>query len=213
MIEPVINIINLGPWQEAKSTNPHISTATIIRTREERVLSICHQSKEQKFSVRFWEGVIDTRGGWAGINLSFRKIVEWAKENNLPFVPIGEDDLVFSAPGAWQYYLENMPDEFDIYSGGIYAGQISEGRIMNGWSGNTLITVKDTFYDEFLKISEEALVGSDHLDRRLGRYAFRKNFRVCEKSVVFQMQGYSDNHKKMTTHTAFLEEMNLFGRH
>lgn len=209
---PIINIINLGPSQEAKSTNPNITPAVILRSREQRVLSICQQSKEYGFAVRFWEGVIDPRGGWAGINQSFRKIVEWAKENNLPYVTIGEDDLIFSAPGAWEYYLENMPKEFDIYSGGIYSGQITEGRIMNGWSGNTLVTINSTFYDEFLKISQEALDGSDHLDRRMGRYAFRQNYRICIPFVVYQLQGYSDNHRRETKHKAYIEEMNLFGR-
>lgn len=208
----VINIINLGPHQEARSMVREITQAIILRSREERVLSICQQSKEQNFSCRFWEGVIDARGGWAGINLSFRKVVEWAKENNLHHVIIGEDDLLFSAPLAWQYYLDNMPDEFDIYSGGIYSGQIENERIVNGWSGNTLITVKGSFFDEFIRLSDEALKNNDHLDRRMGNYAFQKNYRVCIPHVVYQMNGYSDNHRRETSHAAFLETMNLFGR-
>lgn len=206
----IINIINLGPHQEARSMNPRMTPAIILRSREQRVLSVCQQSKEQGFACRFWEGVIDSRGGWAGINLSFRKIVEWAKENNLSHVIIGEDDLQFSAPFAWQYYLGQMPDDFDIYSGGIYSGTVKEGRIINGWSGNTLITVHHNFYDEFLKISAEALVEADHFDRRLGRYAYKNNYRIIDKYVCYQMQGYSDNHRRETKHTAFLEEMNLF---
>lgn len=186
---------------------PEFPPEVIKRSREERVLSICKQSKEQGFAVRFWEGIIDNRGGFAGITLSFKKIVRWAKENNEPMVCIGEDDLIFSAPGAWQYYLDNIPDVFDIYSGGIYSGQIEGNRIMNGYSGNTLITVHKSFYDFFLNIPD-----TDHVDRRLGNYCFEKMYIVCQPYVVFQSQGYSDNHRRQTSHASYLESMKLFGR-
>lgn len=204
-----IHIINLGPGQSSHSTNPNIKSAQIQRWREERVLSICQQSKEQGFACRFWEGIIDPRGGFAGINLSFKKIIRWAKENNLPMVTIGEDDLLFSAQGAWQYYLDNMPKKFDLYSGGIYSGQIKDGRIMNGWSGNTLTTFHSRFYDFFLSLPE-----TDHIDRRMGNHCFEKMFMVCEPAVVYQLEGYSDNHRRLTKHAGYLEEMKskLFGR-
>ncbi len=208
----IVNIINLGPLQEARSMSPHITPAVIHRSREERVLSVCQQSKEQGFALRFWEGIIDPRGGWAGINLSFRKIVEWAKENNEPRVTIGEDDILFSAPLAWQYYLDNIPDEYDIFSGGVYSAQVENGRIMNGYSGHTLITIKNTFYDEFLRISKEALDNSRHLDRNLGMYAFEKNYRIINPFVCSQLEGYSDNHRRETKHASYLESMKLFGR-
>lgn len=179
----------------------------IKRSREDRVLSICKQSKEQGCAIRFWEGIIDPKGGYLGINKSFKRIVRWAKEQNLPMVCIGEDDLQFSAPGAWQYYLDQMPSEFDIYSGGIYSGQIEGNRIMNGWSGNTLITVHSSFYDFFLDV-----IDNDHLDRRLGNYCFEKMYLVCHPFVVFQSQGYSDNHHRATSHASFLDNMKLFGR-
>lgn len=203
----IINVINLGPWQVARSTNPHITEKDILRSREERVLSVCQQSKEQGFAVRFWEGIIDKRGGYIGINQSFKKIVRWAKENNEPMVCIAEDDIQFSAPGAWSYYLDQMPEVFDIYSGGIYSGQVDGNRIMNGYSGNTLITVHENFYDFFLSLTDE-----DHLDRRLGNHCFEKLYLLCKPFVVFQSQGYSDNHRRMTSHNAFVEKMNLFGR-
>lgn len=202
-----INVINLDTWQDAISMNPEFTPAVIHRSREERVLSICKQSKEQKFSVRFWEGIIDKRGGYAGINLSFKKIVRWAKEQNLPMVCIGEDDLIFSAPGAWQYYLDQMPEEFDTFSGGIYSGQIEGNRIMNGYSGHTLLTVHSRFYDFFLSITD-----ADHLDRHLGNFCHEKMYLVCMPYVCYQSQGYSDNHRRATSHKAFLEEMKLFGR-
>ncbi len=202
-----INIINLSTDQEAWSANPQCTPEVIKKSRQDRLLSICAQSKEQGFSFRVWEGIIDPRGGYAGINLSFKKIVRWAKEQKLKMVCIGEDDLVFSALGAWQYYLDNIPEEFDTYSGGIYSGQIVDGRIMNGYSGNTLLTIHERFYDFLLALTDE-----DHLDRRLGNYCFEKQYLLCMPFVVLQLQGYSDNHRRFTQHSGYLEKMKLFGR-
>lgn len=196
----IINVINLDVGQKAESMNPDISEDFIRRSREERVLSICKQSKEQGFAVRFWEGIIDERGGFAGINLSFKKIVRWAKEQGFVKVIIAEDDCVFSAPGAWQYYLDQMPEVFDIYSGGVYSGQIEGNRIMNGFSGNTLITVHERFYDFFLFITE-----NDHCDRQLGNFCFEKMYIVCQPFVVTQLHGYSDNTRNNTTHKDYKE--------
>lgn len=203
----VINIINLSTWQEAISMNPNFTEKIIHRSREERVLSVCKQSKEHGFAVRFWEGIIDKRGSHAGINLAFKKIVRWAKEQKLPKAIIAEDDIVFSAPGAWQYYLENMPSQFDIYSGGIYSGQIVGNRIMNGYSGNTLITVHQKFYDFFLSLPDD-----NHLDRRLGNHAHEKLYLLCLPFCVYQIEGYSDRTKRHTQHEAYLQEMKFFGR-
>lgn len=208
----VINIINLDPWQPAQSFNPSFTEKMIQRSREERVLSIVKQSKEHGFACRFWEGVINKHGG-VGITQAFKKIVRWAKENNLPMVPIGEDDLQFSAPGAWQYYLDNMPEDFDIYSGGIYSGQLEGNRIVNGYSGNTLITIKNHFYDFILSANEDPKgLGLGHLDRWLGCFAFEKKYIVSMPYVVLQSEGYSDNLRRETRHSSYLENMPLFGR-
>lgn len=201
-----INIINLSTLQPTKSTSVNFKHAQIIRYREERVLSICQQSKDHGFAVRFWEGEY-TPQAFYGITASFKKIVRWAKENNLPMVTIGEDDLLFTAPGAWQYYLDNLPNEFDIYSGGIYSGQIKDGKIVNGYSGNTLITVHEKFYDFFLSVRDDY-----HLDRTLGTFAFEKNYRIVEPFVVIQLSGFSDNHRRGTNHEGKLLDMKLFGR-
>lgn len=202
-----IHIINIDPLIEIPSMSVKISQTQIHRFREERILSICKQSKEHGFAVKFWEGVVDKRGGFYGINQSFKNIVAWAKEQKLKYVFIGEDDLTFSSPGAWQYFLDNMPEEFDIYSGGIYSGHVENGRILTGYSGNTLIVVHENFYDTFLAIRPD-----NHLDRELGMMAHKKNFRIVEPFVVYQIQGYSDNHRRETKHESYLEKMKLFGR-
>lgn len=210
-MQDIIHILNLGPDQEARSLNPSFPSDAIKRGREERVLSIVKQSKEQGFAVRFHEGEIDRANfidGRVGINRSFKRIVKWAKQNNLPRVIMGEDDLLFSAPGAWQYYLENLPDDYDLWMGVIYAGEIREGRVMNGFSGGmTLITVHERFYDFFLGIDPQ-----NHIDRALGNFCFEKKYLACAPFVCRQMsKGFSDNLNKPVCHDAYLEGMKFFG--
>lgn len=204
-MDNTLNIINLGTWQDCSFLNPNYPPEKIKRSREERALSIVQQSKTHGFACRFWEGEI-AKQGFIGISRSFKRIVQWAKENNLERVHIGEDDLLFSAPGAWQYYLENIPESYDIFYGGIYAGEIENNRIKNGYSGHTLITVHNRFYDFFLSIKE-----SDHCDRQLGNFAFEKEFIVCSPFVVYQIPDtYSDNHRKVVSHEEYLKEMKFF---
>lgn len=92
----IINIINLSTDQPATSVHPSNKKEYIRHSREERVLNVCKQSKEQGFAVRFWEGIIEPNG--VGINKAFKKIVRWAKEQGLKMVCIGEDDLIFLHP-------------------------------------------------------------------------------------------------------------------
>lgn len=194
-----INVINLDPEQPADPYANPVRKEEIKRWREERALSIVKQSKQHKFAVRFWPGNTDEKVFRAGnISRAFKQIVRFAKENNLPMATIAEDDMVLVSPGAWKYYVDNLPDDFDIYSGGVYSAQIQENRIMNGYSGNTLITVHKRFYDFFLSASEDpqGLAGG-HLDRWLGNFAFEKKYIVCIPFVVKQIGGYSDNHRKI----------------
>jgi hypothetical protein len=201
----IINVINLGPAQPALSLNCNIRSDQIKRYREERALSICEQSKHYGFAVKFWEGVYEKKG-FVGVNRAFKKIVRDAKERSLPYVIIGEDDMLFSADGAWGYYLQNKPEDYDMYLGGIYSGTVKEGRIIAGYSGHTLVTVHSRFYDVFLSVTD-----LDHLDRRLGALAHQYKYFVCSPYVVTQLQGFSDNHRRETRHKAYLDKMELFG--
>ena len=54
------------------------------------------------------------------ISASHKMIVQWAKDNNMESVTIGEQDLMFTAPDAWDYYLKQMPQSFDVYLGCSY---------------------------------------------------------------------------------------------
>lgn len=191
MIE-IIHVINLSPKQPL-GTYTTGKESIIIRNREERVLSIAEQSKKHGFAVRFWPGNYDSdKLRCQNISKAFKQIVRYAKEKKLKSITIAEDDAILTSKNAWQYYLENIPDEYDIYSGGIYSGQLNGNRIVNGYSGNTLITVHNKFYDFFLTADEK-----QDLDNWLGNWAFEKTYIVCLPFVVKQIGGWSDHKKKI----------------
>lgn len=195
----IINVIHLDPDQPIDQyANPQLKEQ-IRQFRIENALSIARQSKEHGFAVRFWPGVTGNDVfRCENISKAFKQVVMYAKEESLPMVTIGEEDLQFTAPGAWDYYLKNIPEDFHIFSGGIYAGQLQENRIINGYSGHTLITVNETFYDFFLSANE-----SDHLDRFLGNFCFEKKYYVCLPFVVKQNPNYSENHRRKMTYEMY----------
>lgn len=201
-----INIIHLDPDQPVDPyANPELKEK-IKQWRNENALSIVKQSKIQGFAVRFWPANTDDHVFRSGnISRAFKQIVRYAKENNLDCITIGEEDLEFTSPNAWKYYLENIPQDYDIFLAGIYSGQLEGNRIVNGYSGNTLITVHSQFYDFFLSASEDPNgLGQGHCDRWLGNFCFEKKYFVCLPFVVKQLNNsYSENHRRIQNYDAY----------
>ncbi|MEO7045094.1 MAG: hypothetical protein ABI091_07270 [Ferruginibacter sp.] len=172
--------------------------------REDRLLSISKQAKDQRFAIRFWEA---TTGqiAYRAITLSHKKIIQDAKDKGLEYVIIMEDDCVFTAPNAFDFYMSKMPKEFDLYLGMIYGGEIKDSRILNGFSGLTLYTVHNRFYDECL-----ASDPNDHLDRFLGNSAFKNKYYVCDPFVCHQTGGYSDNRRENMNYQVYHDTMKFY---
>jgi len=203
----ILNVINIDPSQPCdKYANPELKKQ-IIRNREERILSIVQQSKQHGFAVRFWEGdLTDEVFPCKNISRSFKKIVQYAKEERLPMITIGEDDLHFTSPNSWKYYIENIPEDFDLYLGGIYAGELHGNRIVNGYSGHTLLTVHERAYDFFLSADEDPLgFAMGHIDRWCGKFCKEKKFIVALPFVIKQMGGYSENKKRVQDYSIYEE--------
>lgn len=196
MIE-TIHVINLDRNQPTDPYAPPKLTEEIKASRDARALSVVKQSKLYGFAVRFWPGIISEKNTFPAINITraFKKIVQHAREEKLPMVTIAEDDFVFTSKQSWKYYLENLPDEFDMYLGGVYHGEIDGNRLVGGYSGNTLITIHERFYDFFLTAEE-----NNHLDRWLGEFCMEKLYLVTIPFVVKQMWGYSDCKRRKVTY-------------
>ena len=78
----------------------------------------------------FWEAKVFSDSVVRSISASHKMIVQWAKDNNMESVTIGEQDLMFTAPDAWDYYLKQMPQSFDVYLGCSYVPPISNNYLL-----------------------------------------------------------------------------------
>lgn len=152
--------------------------------REEREKSVIEQMEMEGCEYKFWPGIVcDPRK--QGINKAHRQIVQWAKDTNQKSVTIAEDDLLFYASGAWQYYVDNMPEDFDIYLSSYYFGKAKEDNTVDSFSGLTLYTIHGRYFDKYLTIPEHI-----HIDT--GVSLIGGKFVVCPKFVTKQMNGYSE---------------------
>lgn len=156
---------------------------------------------------KIWEGITTEPTSAQNINLAHKQIVRWAKENNLESVLIAEDDICFTAKGAWQYFLSQFPKSYDLFFSMIYSAEVKDNRILNGFSGLTMYAVHSKFYDFFLSIPDHV-----HIDRWLGQSAFAKEYYIVPEYCTYQSGGYTDNLKRVMYYDAYLLDVKMFGR-
>ena len=164
--------------------------------------------QEHGVKIQWWPAQFYAPASFVGVSRAHRQIVRWAKERGLPMVCIAEDDFYFTAPGAWEYYLANIPAQFDLYLSMVYAGHIQEDGTVPDFTALTLYIVSERFYDTFLAIPEFG-----HLDRMLSveRPRHGNKFVVCQPFIAQQRDGYSDQKRAYATYGHYLEGKTLFG--
>lgn len=122
-----------------------------------------------------------------GISKAFKAIVQQAKEDNLESIVIFEDDIKFTAPGAYDHWIKNTPEDCDIWFGGIFLGEIAEDKTtLLQFTAMHCIRVHSRFYDKFL--SADPL---KHIDVALNEIG--GVFKVIYPMVAQQHDGFSYN--------------------
>lgn len=168
-----------------------------------RYASLQKEIQTQGLSVRYWPAIKDPLNRtFVGIGEAHKQIVRWAMLNNLPEVCIMEDDCSFFAPGAWEYFLSQKPEDFDIYLGGVFHG-LNEDNTTFDWCGMTLYIVNQRFYQTFLSVPQV-----NHIDRAL---AGKGKYIVCDPMVCTQKSGYSFNKRTWDCYDRYLSGKRLFG--
>jgi hypothetical protein len=92
-----------------------------------------------------WDGVF-LPSIKASINAAHKQIVRYAQLAEWEEVCIVEDDLIFTSPNSWRYFLDHKPTDYDIYLSMIYLGEIDENNIVKDFTGLTLYVVMILFY-------------------------------------------------------------------
>lgn len=166
--------------------------------RTDRMNNLMRQFEEQNITdYKIWDAIVHPMVTHVGVAKSHKMIVEFAKQNHLPEVLIMEDDVCFSAKGAFDYFLANKPKDFDIYLSSIYHGLLNENNTVDDFCGLHCYIVHERFYDTFIDLPIQKDGSEMHIDRafmNIGKYI------VCDPFIAYQLDGYSDNKKGMGTY-------------
>jgi hypothetical protein len=176
----ILNIIHLN---EDLFPDPEKKKALIGRRK-----SFENEIEQQGIkSYKVWDAIYNEKLPFVGCCRSHKQIVRDAKERGLNQVVIAEDDIRFTSPGAYKYFLDNIPESFDLYLGMSYSLiDYPNGVVNDYFDGLSIYAIHSRFFDEFLAINE-----FDHLDRQLSRMVDKKEFRIVDKYVCQQADGYS----------------------
>jgi hypothetical protein len=113
-----------------------------------------------------------------------------------------EDDVRFTNPNSFKYFLENKPKDFDIYLSGIYIGEILEDNSVKSFTGFHCYIVNERFYDEYLSVPDD-----EHIDRALSNLG---KYYVCNPFIAIQYNGFSYNTKMDMNYDDLLRERELY---
>lgn len=175
----------------------------VVGNRSERIPRLMTELSTQGIlDYEFWPGVF-VPSIKRSINLAHKQIVYYAKIAEWDEVVIAEDDIKFTHPDSWKYFLKNKPEDYDLYLSMVYLGWPDENGIVKDFTGLTLYMVHSRFYENFLSVSED-----EHLDRALSQAGGK--FVVCNPFVAIQYNGHSSNTGKMENYDNLLAGRKLF---
>lgn len=176
----------------------------IVGNRSERLPRLMNQLEEQGITdYELWDGVYKFDSAKENINAAHKQIVEYAKVAGWEMVCVAEDDIRFLGLGAWDYFIKNIPNDFDLYLSSIYVGDISHDNTVREFCGFGLYVVHRRFFDTYLSTSP-----FDHIDRSLSG---KGRFVVSDPFIADQYSGFSSNTGKDEVYEHLLNGRNLFG--
>lgn len=179
-----------------------------LERREDRLQQLLRQMEWNKVPYIIHEGIDDPNNVKQAITKSHKKIIQYAKDNQLDSICVAEDDIIFTNQFSYKYFIEQTPKDYDLWFGLVYHGDVNEERrVVNGMSGIlTLYRVHNRFYDHFLEQAD-----NEHLDRGLGNYCHKFKFYVVPEYCCKQSGGYSDNLRQVMYYDVYLEGKKLYG--
>jgi len=148
---------------------------------------------------KLWNPIEDKNSVIRSINLSHKQIVQDAKDKGLNQVCIGEDDLYFSAPKGWEWFLKNKPDSFEMYFWGSYIVPLTNKKVV----GFQLYIIDNSFFDRFLGIPENVHIDT-YMDELKGDYKF------CYPFSALQRSCWSANNKAICNYNSALRPEDIW---
>jgi hypothetical protein len=147
--------------------------------------------------------VYDWRSVKRGINLAHKSVVEYGKLRGEVETCVMEDDIRFCGGGAFEYFLKNKPDDFDLYLGGIYVGEIQPDNTVKEFCGFHCYIIHERFYDTFLELPLDEHI--DNVCKGKGKFV------VCNPFIAVQYNGFSAQTGKSENYDSLLEGRRFYG--
>lgn len=156
----------------------------------DRLPLLVEEFEKYGIDYKVCEACIDKKTVLESITESFRRIIQYAKDEGLKEICIAEDDLTFPCDGAWEYFLKNKPDDYDVYAGGSYLIHNEwkyESPVVkvNEWVGNHLIIVNERYYDIWLSSKPNGHIDTEQRGKG--------DFYVCFPYAALQRPSRSAN--------------------
>lgn len=200
---PVLNIIHLP--KELFPTSSDLYLESIRREQNFKA-----QAFQAKITYGIWDGQIVKGLPHTGISRSHKQIIQHAKDNQLDLCFIAEDDFKLTSPGSWQYFTDNIPDDFDLYMAGISGGLIDEKtHTVDKFTGLFLYAISARFYDVFLSAPEDfnidcwlSRTGIPEIENKLGR---KPIYKVCYPIASITNNGVSYKSETYVHHERFFK--------
>ncbi len=186
----------------------------ITLNRPERMDAFIAQAKVQGFSFTVWDGVQgDTPV--RNINKAHKAVIREAKEAGRQSVRVAEDDLMLTCKTAYKHYVESMPEDYDVYFGGVSGGNVKlNDSTVSFFSGMFLYTVHERFYDAFLAADPDSNIdrwisnlGLKEITEILGRPPV---YKICYPMVAITSNGWSDNFGCEMDYTKYFKQYELY---
>jgi len=173
-----------------------------LNHRKDRMALLERELKKQCISVCLWPGIPDPENPKRGISQAHKQIVQYAQRESLPYITIAEDDIYFTDQGAYDYFLQHIPADYDLYLGSIYYGNLQSDHSVTDFAGLTIYRIHQKFYSVFLAADEQ-----QNLDRAL---AGKGKFIVCDPFIALQHNGYSDHQKCYVNYKDYIKDKKLY---
>jgi hypothetical protein len=179
----------------------------ILSDRPERRLSILREITEQgidtdPFRFDYYPAIHDRKSVVAGISRAHKQIIKVAQMCDMESVIVMEDDVRFCGAGAFRYFLDSTPEDYDIFLSGIYTGTIKPDSTVDGFSGFHCYRIHRRYYDTFLDADE-----SQHIDRA---QEGKGRFVVCNPFAAIQWNGWSHQSRKEEDYDPLLRGRQFF---
>ena len=170
--------------------------------RTDREKLFLQEAADQNFEFEFVEPIHNPHAG-TSLRLTYQSIIK--NHYNDEEIIMMEDDVKFCGHGAFQYFLNNKPDSFDVYLSGFYDGRMDKQtkKIIRSWSGTHCWIIRKQFYDTVLSCDDRA-----HIDRWM--FMHSKDIFSCYPFAAIQHHTFSDVSKTNANHKWYIKDKLLF---